>query len=290
MRILSIGYANLAFFHLLSHALFKALLFICAGAVIHNIKDYQDIRVIGSLVSQIPLTTFCINLANLALCGSPFLAGFYSKDLVLEIAFIRNINFFIFFLYCFATGLTVCYTFRLVYYTFRGKFNLHRLYFVRDESYAITSPMLFLGGGAVIGGAFLRWLIFPTPEIICITFIFKTLALRVSILGGAIGYMLNFIVVNYKLICLKFYSYVNFMGCIWFMPFLSRYVTSWRSLVVGNLYSKVSDFGWSEFYGGQGIYKIITGNSVYLQVAQDSGFKVYTLSFIIWVIGVFLVI
>jgi len=61
-------------------------------------------------------------------------------------------------------------------------------------------------------------------------------------------------------------------------------------LVVGNLYSKVSDFGWSEFYGGQGIYKIITGNSVYLQVAQDSGFKVYTLSFIIWVIGVFLVI
>merc|ERR1712215_537492 len=94
MRILSLGYPNLAFFHLLRHALFKALLFICAGAVIHNIKDYQDIRVIGSLVLQIPLTTFCINLANLALCGRPFLAGFYSKDLILEIAFIRDINFF----------------------------------------------------------------------------------------------------------------------------------------------------------------------------------------------------
>merc|ERR1719153_1949187 len=84
IRILSLGFANLAFFHLLSHALFKALLFICAGAVIHNIKDYQDI--------QIPLTTFCINLANLALCGTPFLAGFYSKDLILEIAFISPIN------------------------------------------------------------------------------------------------------------------------------------------------------------------------------------------------------
>ena len=72
MRILSIGYANLAFFHLLSHALFKALLFICAGAVIHNIKDYQDIRVIGSLVSQIPLTTFCINLAKFGFMRESF--------------------------------------------------------------------------------------------------------------------------------------------------------------------------------------------------------------------------
>ena len=92
IRILSLGYSNLAFFHLLSHALFKALLFMCAGAVIHNIKDYQDIRVMGGLVIQMPLTTFCINLANLALCGSPFLAGFYSKDLIWEIAFIREVT------------------------------------------------------------------------------------------------------------------------------------------------------------------------------------------------------
>merc|ERR1711970_1308750 len=149
ISILCLGYANLAFFHLLRHALFKALLFICAGAVIHNIKDYQDIRVIGGLVSQMPLTTFCINLANLALCGRPFLAGFYSKDLILEIAFIRDINFL-------ATGLTVCYTFRLVYYTLRGNFNLHSLYCVRDEVYVITNPILVLGRGAIFGGAILR--------------------------------------------------------------------------------------------------------------------------------------
>ena len=184
IRILSLGYSNLAFFHLLSHALFKALLFMCAGAVIHNIKDYQDIRVMGGLVTQMPLTTFCINLANLALCGSPFLAGFYSKDLILEIAFIRDINSFIFFLYCFATGLTVCYTFRLVYYTFRGRFNLHRLYFVRDESYIITSPMLFLGRGAIFGGAFLSWLIFPVPQIICMTFL-SWVKLEIHILAGS---------------------------------------------------------------------------------------------------------
>merc|ERR1712042_77625 len=59
IRVLRIGLKELAFFHLVTHALFKALLFICAGAVIHNIKNYQDIRLIGNLVSEMPLTTFC---------------------------------------------------------------------------------------------------------------------------------------------------------------------------------------------------------------------------------------
>jgi len=290
IRILSLGYPNLAFFHLLRHALFKALLFICAGAVIHNIKDYQDIRLIGRLVNQIPLTTFCINLANLALCGRPFLAGFYSKDLILEIAFIRSINILIFLLYCLATGLTVCYTFRLVYYTLGGDFNLHRLYIITDESYKITSPILFLGGGAIGGGAFLSWLIFPIPYIICIPIEFKTLALSVRFIGGLIGYILNFILVNYKLACLRYYSYVNFIGSIWFIPFLSTYTTSLRTLKIGDLYIKVADFGWSEYYGGQGIYKFIIKGSGYLQITQDNSFKVYILRFTIWIMGILIFI
>merc|ERR1711915_144111 len=98
-------------------------------------------------------TTFCINLANLALCGSPFLAGFYSKDLILEVAFISSINLVIFVLYALATGLTVCYTIRLVYYTLSGSFNLGNLYRVSDESSIITSPMIFLSIGAITGGA-----------------------------------------------------------------------------------------------------------------------------------------
>lgn len=74
IRILSIGFYKLAFFHLLTHALFKALLFICAGAIIHNINNFQDIRYIGSLRIFIPLTSSVFNVANLALCGIPFLA------------------------------------------------------------------------------------------------------------------------------------------------------------------------------------------------------------------------
>lgn len=288
IRILSLGYANLAFFHLLRHALFKALLFMCAGAVIHNIKDYQDIRVIGSLVSQIPLTTFCINLANLALCGRPFLAGFYSKDLILEVAFMSPINIIIFVLYCLATGLTVCYTFRLVFYTLSGDFNLHRLYSITDESYLITTPILFLGIGAIFGGAALRWLIFPAPRIICISLFFKTLALRVRVVGGAVGYIFNFIIVNYKLSSLNNYNYVRFIGSIWFIPFLSTYPTRLRTLKTANIYIKIADFGWSEYYGGQGIYARVIKSSNFFQIAQDNSFKVYILIFVIWVLGILL--
>merc|ERR1719268_643920 len=99
IRIFCLGYPELAFFHLLAHALFKALLFICAGSIIHRVKDYQDIRMMGGLVYHMPLTGICINLANLALCGTPFLAGFYSKDIILEVAFMSSINLTILVLY-----------------------------------------------------------------------------------------------------------------------------------------------------------------------------------------------
>jgi NADH-ubiquinone oxidoreductase chain 5 len=134
IRILAIGFPNLAFFHLLTHALFKALLFICAGSVIHSIKNSQDIRDIGGLSYFMPFTTSCLNVANLALCGLPFLAGFYSKDLILELVILSNLNIFSFFLYFFSTGLTVCYSFRLSFYSLTGDFNQSSLNCINDES------------------------------------------------------------------------------------------------------------------------------------------------------------
>jgi NADH-ubiquinone oxidoreductase chain 5 len=96
-------------------------------------KNRQDIRVIGSLINQIPLTTSCLNVANLALCGIPFLAGFYSKDLILEIVSLSYVNIFSFFLYFFSTGLTVCYSFRLVFYSLTGDFNRNSFHPLNDS-------------------------------------------------------------------------------------------------------------------------------------------------------------
>lgn len=78
------GLPTLAFFHLLAHALFKALLFMCAGIIIHRCGDSQDIRGMGGMMYVLPVVSCLITVANLALCGAPFLTGFYSKDLILE--------------------------------------------------------------------------------------------------------------------------------------------------------------------------------------------------------------
>nr|YP_009512575.1 NADH dehydrogenase subunit 5 [Hymenopenaeus neptunus]AXJ93142.1 NADH dehydrogenase subunit 5 [Hymenopenaeus neptunus] len=284
MSILALGFPDLAFFHLLAHALFKALLFMCAGAVIHSVKDYQDIRMMGGLVYHMPLTGMCMNLANLALCGTPFLAGFYSKDMILEMAFMSPINLVAFMLYALATGLTVCYTMRLVYYTLSGDFNLGNLYSIGDDASVMTSPMMCLGVGAVFGGAVLSWLIFPCPYMICMSTFFKTLALSVSVVGGLIGYLLNMMVVNYELNSLKVYNSTVFSGSMWFMPFLSTYGVSKDFLVGGDLYQKIGDSGWSEYYGGQGIYSSIEKGSQGLQVFQDNSMKVYMLSFLFWLV------
>ena len=96
-----------------------------------------------------------ITISNLALCGFPFIAGFYSKDIILEVAFIRWINFVALILYILATGLTVIYTLRLIYYSIRGEYNLRSFSNLSDEDFTITNSIAGLGAGAILGGAVL---------------------------------------------------------------------------------------------------------------------------------------
>nr|ANF05065.1 NADH dehydrogenase subunit 5 [Mierspenaeopsis hardwickii] len=289
MSILSLGYYELAFFHLLAHALFKALLFMCAGSIIHSVKDYQDIRMMGGLVYHMPLTGMCMNLANLALCGTPFLAGFYSKDMILEVAFMSSLNLFVFGLYVLATGLTVCYTMRLVYYSLSGDFNLASLYSISDDAKIMTNPMVSLSCGAIFGGAMLSWLIFPFPYMICMSLGFKLLVLMISLIGGFIGYLLNLGAVTYDFNSLKGYKGSVFCGSMWFMPFLSTNGGSKGFLKLGMNYHGVGDMGWSEYYGGQGIYLLIEKESKSLQILQDNSLSVYMLSFLFWLVILFFI-
>ena len=88
----------------------------CAGGVIHSIGDSQVIRFIGGLSIYIPFTSSSVMVSNFAVCGIPFLAGFYSKDYILEIFSMRYMNIFGFLLLFVSTDLKVCYSFRLFYY------------------------------------------------------------------------------------------------------------------------------------------------------------------------------
>nr|YP_009926738.1 NADH dehydrogenase subunit 5 [Taku spinosocarinatus]QNK05416.1 NADH dehydrogenase subunit 5 [Taku spinosocarinatus] len=282
MSILGFGLPDLAFFHLLSHALFKALLFMCAGVIIHSAKDYQDIRMMGGLSKFMPLTTFYMNLANLALCGMPFMAGFYSKDVILEMAFMGTINYISFLMYVFATGLTVCYTARLVYYSVTGGFNMGSLHTVNDETGLLTNPMLLLALGAVTAGSMLSWLIVPYPYMICLSMFYKGLVLLVCSLGAWIGYVLNLGSFLYILNSFKYYSSVVFSGSMWFLPFLSTQNIMYNFLVNGFSVYKMGDQGWFENKGGYNLHKSLMKSSSLLEKMQDNSIKLYMITFLFW--------
>nr|WVH44974.1 NADH dehydrogenase subunit 5 [Tipula cinereocincta mesacantha] len=284
MSILSMGFYKLAFFHLLTHALFKALLFMCAGAIIHNMKNSQDIRMMGSLVSQMPLTTSNLNLANLALCGMPFLAGFYSKDLILEVVMLSNINSFSFFLYFFSTGLTVCYSFRLVFYSLTGEFNSFSLHPMNDESKVMLKGMMGLLIMAIIGGSMLSWLIFPTPDMICLPLYLKMLTLFVCISGGGLGYLISNISFMGFNKSLNYYKMSYFSGSMWNMPVLSTLGVIYYPLMVGKKNYDSMDQGWSEQFGAQFMYINFIKGALINQMLQNNNLKIYLLSFVLWFI------
>merc|ERR1711970_1557274 len=142
----------LGFFHLLSHAYFKAMLFMCAGMLIHSIKDYQDIRTIGFGALTLPLTISIFTVANLSLCGMPFMAGFYSKDLVLEMIIIGELNMLMFIVMLVSTALTVIYSCRLVFLVRRNYFYYEPLISIEDYDKLVMLRFTCLFFLSIFGG------------------------------------------------------------------------------------------------------------------------------------------
>nr|YP_004222196.1 NADH dehydrogenase subunit 5 [Apochrysa matsumurae]BAJ61141.1 NADH dehydrogenase subunit 5 [Apochrysa matsumurae] len=284
MSILSMGYPKMAFFHLLTHALFKALLFMCAGSVIHNMKNNQDIRLMGGLFKCMPLTISCMNVANLALCGMPFLAGFYSKDLILELASLSIFNILLFILYFLSTGLTVCYTFRLIYFTMTGDFNFSSLNSVSDEYWIMLRGMLGLLFLAIMGGSMLSWLMISTPIMICLPIHLKLLAVIVSILGAYLGYELYQYKISWNLNMMNYYYTLNYMGNMWYMPIISTIGVNKMTLKIGYKIVKTIDQGWNEYFGGQSLYNWMIFKTKFMSFIYKNDLKIHLSMFILWII------
>nr|YP_004935251.1 NADH dehydrogenase subunit 5 [Arachnocampa flava]AET13076.1 NADH dehydrogenase subunit 5 [Arachnocampa flava] len=287
MMILSLGFMKLAFFHLLMHALFKALLFMCAGSMIHNLMNFQDIRMMGSLCKMMPLTSTYFNISNLALCGMPFLAGFYSKDLILEMVILSNVNKMIFFFFFFSTGLTVSYSFRLIYYSMIKIFNLMSLYSLNDESLVMLKSMMILLIMSIIGGSIISWLIFPVPSMICLPLYLKVLVLLICLMGGLMGYLISMFFYYKMNYLLKNFMMKMFFGSMWFMPIISTLSMIFLPLMMGKKLVKEMDQGWSEWFGGQGLYLNMKNMSQYFQFYQNNNLKIYMLMFILWFFIIF---
>jgi NADH-ubiquinone oxidoreductase chain 5 len=147
---------SVGLFHLSNHAFFKALLFLSAGSVIHGLGNEQDIRKMGGLVNLLPFTYAMFLIGSLALSGFPFLSGFYSKDVILEVVYTKYAisSTFAYWLGTMTAFLTAIYSFRLLYYVFYSPTNSYKTIIkgTHESPLAMTIPLFILSIGSIFTG------------------------------------------------------------------------------------------------------------------------------------------
>lgn len=179
-------------FHLMNHAFFKALLFLSAGSVIHAVSDEQDMRKMGGLIKIIPFTYTMILIGSLSLMGFPYLTGFYSKDLILELTYDRYYMAFAYWLGSISALLTAFYSIRLIYLTFITNTNSKKEVFmgVHEPSLNITIPLVLLAFGSIGVGYWAKEIILSNVVPPIVTNGVKMIPLLFSLSGGLLAFVL----------------------------------------------------------------------------------------------------
>nr|YP_011031339.1 NADH dehydrogenase subunit 5 [Epidaus famulus]WQT73245.1 NADH dehydrogenase subunit 5 [Epidaus famulus] len=283
MSILFIGYPILAFFHLLTHAFFKALLFLCAGLMIHCMSDSQDIRHMGVMINQIPFTCACFCISNFSLCGLPFMSGFYSKDIILEMVSHSYFNLFIFIIFFVSVGLTVSYSTRLIYFCLSYNMNSYVSQNYMEDAIMMKS-MILLTFLAIIGGSMLSWLLFNCPTLILFPLYLKLFPVIFVLIGGWLGYELSMVNLLGSFFFLQTYSFTYFSGSMWFMPMFSTYMLYSNFYIISKKYDSVMDSGWGEYIVSSGLYFYFSKLSRMLNMYQFNNVKVFMLIIIFMLI------
>lgn len=236
--ILGIGIKFLAFYHLLTHAIFKSLLFMCAGIIIHLMNNNQDIRLRGKLNEFIPFTMLRFYISSLALIGFPFLAGFYSKDLIIEMIYLINVNIYIIIFILLSLSFTVSYSLRLFYYLYFG--SIKNRFFYYKESKLINISIFILLIIRIICGSLLNWIFFFDSYLTYIKVRVKIVTLIILIIGIILIIIIS--IVNF----LKIYIWRFFFRSIWFINFI--YWVIYKPYIIIGVEGFNIDKKWIEFF------------------------------------------
>nr|YP_009255710.1 NADH dehydrogenase subunit 5 [Tylomelania sarasinorum]AND97144.1 NADH dehydrogenase subunit 5 [Tylomelania sarasinorum] len=269
---LALGTKYLALFHLYTHALFKALLFLCAGAIIHSSSSNQDLRYTGLMWKHLPFTTACMNIANLSLCGAPFLSGFYSKDLILELSLVAPTSALMVLLIFLATGMTSAYSLRLSFSTIWGPMHGTPMHSKTEYDPYINLSTMILGGFAIFGGAMLqKAFISFSPIPFLLPSLYKSLV--------SIAILLGFFMAS----CIWAMDFNSahqtklkmFMSTMWLLTPLSSQPLTKISMLTSTSLMKSVDHGWLEVMGGQGALQLSISNMKTSQLLQSSLFTFF---------------
>nr|YP_009480300.1 NADH dehydrogenase subunit 5 [Reticulinasus faini]AIZ58553.1 NADH dehydrogenase subunit 5 [Reticulinasus faini] len=248
MLILSMGKIELSFFHLLTHALFKAMLFLCAGFFIHNMMGSQDIRFMGNFYVMNPLMGISFSIANLSLFGVPFLSGFYSKDLILEFMYMYENMYLLLMGVIFSTVCTVVYSLRVMYYLLWSGL-MKMVNFNYFWSFSMEIPIFIMGLLVMIFGSMMSWVFLLNYEFIFLSFNLSMINFLI------VGFGIWFFVIIFEKISMMNLGLINmFLSKMWFLSSFSSPIFS-KNLLNG-VFLMNFDSGWVEEMGPQGIYKL----------------------------------
>nr|QYK91768.1 NADH dehydrogenase subunit 5 [Neodon nyalamensis]QYK92158.1 NADH dehydrogenase subunit 5 [Neodon nyalamensis] len=199
MVTLGINQPHLAFLHICTHAFFKAMLFMCAGSIIHSLNDEQDIRKMGGLAKTMPFTSSCLMIGSLALTGMPFLTGFYSKDLIIEAANTCYTNAWALLITLVATSMTAVYSMRIIYFVLMTKPRFPSTIIINENNPLLINPIKRLALGSILAGFFISYNIPPTTmQVMTMPWYMKTTALMITIAGFMVALDLNNLTNNLK--------------------------------------------------------------------------------------------
>lgn len=262
----------LALFHICTHAFFKALLFLCSGRIIHSLKKEQDLRKMGARRTILPITSRALTVARLALCGIPFLAGYYSKDLILEAGqykISKNVRII---LALVATLITAAYSSRLIYFLSLKNRRTKTISPYREENPKLTYPLLRLLIGVFIIGWILSLIIFHNYSL-TVPLINKKTPLIISITSALITLFFSFPM---------FYKTFIYLANNWFFVNLTHslfLINTIKIRLLGVLRS--IDQGWNSTLISKSIPKSLPSLSLLFSKAQTGKISTYFFYFII---------